>query len=135
MVGFQQSRLLEDGQTVTRLEAKDYFSFASPQPRRLGLVQVQGRVTLFRISDEIWHVLAETQGQCRVDLDQLPGFDTKAKMELFKVGPTLQNEPALPTLLTPDRLSIPPGAGKRLFRLQLADRARVAVTAGCSLSN
>ena len=120
--GFKESRLLEDGQTVTRLEAKDYFSYACSQRRQIGPVEVQGRVTLFRVSEKTWHILAETQGDCLIDLHQFPGFSAEAKVakiELSELGQSLQSARTLPTVAVADRLIIPAGTGMRLLRLQL----------------
>ena len=120
--GFQQSCLLEEGQTVTRLEAKDYYSYACAERRQIGPVEMQGRVTLFRMSDKVWHILAETQGECLLDLNQMPGFPAAAKgstLRLSELGPSLQDERALPTVVLAGRLTIPAGTGLRLLRLQM----------------
>lgn len=116
--GLRQSRLVEGGETVTRLETKDYYSYASPQYRQIGPVAVQGQVTLFRDSDKVWHIVAETQGPCVVDVRELAGSESKTKWELSVVGQATEGKRAVPGALVANSLTIPAGAGLRLFRLQ-----------------
>jgi hypothetical protein len=76
-----QSRLVEDGQVVTRVEAPGYHSLQTPDRRVSGPISTQGRLTVFERESGHWHVLAESTEESSVDMCVLAGTNfTKSRL-------------------------------------------------------
>ena len=115
--GFQQSRTIEDGNVITRIATKGLFSVESKARRRIGPVELQGRLTVFEASPGRWHLLAETQGESTVNMQKLTDHAPRrcSLVELADDGTpgreVLRDVPGCKVLL-------PAGSGMRLFEVR-----------------
>jgi hypothetical protein len=76
-----QSRLVEDGQVVTRVDAPGYHSLQTPDRRVSGPISTRGRLTVFEREPGRWHVLAECTEESSVDMCALAGTNfTKSRL-------------------------------------------------------
>ncbi len=114
--GFRQSRTIEQGNVITRIEAKGLLSVESKARRRIGPVELQGRLTVFEATPGRWHLLAETQGESSVDMRKLTGQAKRCSLvELADDGaPERDVAPDVPGC----KVMLPAGSGIRLFEVR-----------------
>ena len=76
-----QSRLVEDGGVVTRIETDGYLRVQTDRDRAVGPVELSGVVTAFdlpkdpwHIPQDRWHILLEKTERCAIDVESLLGL-------------------------------------------------------------
>ncbi|MHB8972054.1 MAG: glycoside hydrolase [Pirellulaceae bacterium] len=112
-----QSRLVEGGQIVTRVDAPGYHSLQTLGHPMPGPISTTGRLTVFEYEPGRWHILAESTAEASVDMRVLAGADY-AKTRLIALDDEGSDRETLPAAAGTDgRVRIPGGTGLRLFRV------------------
>ena len=117
--GFRQSRTIEKGNVVTRIEAKGLLTVESKERRRIGPVEVQGSLTAFEAAPGRWHLLAETQGESTVDMRELAAPAVPKRCSLVKLAADGATTKELAPDLPGCKVVLPAASGLRLFGVQM----------------
>ena len=116
--GFRQSRIIEKGNEVTRIEAKGLLTVESKERRRVGPVEVKGSLTAFEAAPGRWHLLAETQGESTVEMRALTAPAVPKLCSLVELTADGATTKELAADLPGCKVVLPAGSGLRLFGVQ-----------------
>jgi hypothetical protein len=117
--GLSQSRLLEDGQVVTRITSKGFQLLQSPVRRRAGAIEVAGRLAVYAIEAGQWGCTVESAEPAAIDLAGLVGRAAAGRCRVFPVGAAAGRGPALAGAVTEGVLHLEGGPGLRVFAIDL----------------
>jgi hypothetical protein len=116
----QQSRLLEDGQIVTRIQAPGFRVLECPVPRQEDGLAVNGRLAVYELAPDQWGCTLESAAPASVDLGRLAGRRQAAHCRIFTVGENGQRDRELTGAADNGVLTLPGGPGLQVFALDLA---------------
>ncbi len=112
--GFRQSRTMEGGQAVTRIEAPGFRSLQTTALRRSGALQVAGALAVYSLAPGQWGCLVESGKPCSIDLGQIiPGRGCR----VFAVGANGERGEQIATVRPNGTLRIPGTPGLRTFAI------------------
>ncbi len=83
--GVRQSRLMENGVAVTRIEAPEFRSLEADRPVRDAIIESPGLLNVFKVDDGRWNILVRGAGDCGVNLRTLDGFPAEKPYRLVRV--------------------------------------------------
>jgi hypothetical protein len=117
---FEQSRLLEDGQVVTRLRTPGYQVLECAVRRQEGGLAVNGTLAVYQLGAEQWGCTLESADSATVDLVRLVGRRAAATGRVFAVGEQGQRDRELDGAIRDGTLTLPGGPGLQVFALDFA---------------
>ena len=128
--GFQQSRTIEEGNLVTRIEAKGLLAVQSNQRRHIGPVEVQGSLTAFEAAPGRWHLLAQTQGESTVDMRDLVAPSVLKRCSLVELAADGSTAKELARDVPGCKVVLPAASGLRLFGVIVTRSASEGTSSG-----
>ncbi len=117
-----QSRLLEDGQPVTRLQTAGFQVLGGAVRREENGLAVNGTLAVYQLGPEQWGCTLESAESAGVDLARLLGRRAAAACRVFAVGENGQRDREVDGAVRKGVLTLPGGAGLQVFALDLAPR-------------
>lgn len=117
--GIEQSRLMEDGQVVTRIRAPGFELLQSPTRRREGALEVAGTLAAFALDAGQWGCTVESVEPCAIDLGRLVGRKAVAGCRVYPVGALGERGAELAGAVAGDTLRLAGGPGLRVFAIEL----------------
>ncbi len=112
---FLQTKIIDSGVVVTKIESDSIYSVETDVTRKVGAITTKGRITVFKIAQNCWRIVAETPGS-----NSEINFNSIAKnkalnlcnlSQLNNEGKRIKNEGRMPA----NKIIIKAGAGIRLY--------------------
>jgi hypothetical protein len=113
--GFLQSKTLDKGVVITKIESDSLYSVETEALRTIGAITTKGRVTVFKSSVKSWRIVAETpESETQINLNAIIKSKAPAVCTIYALdeeGKRVKELGKMPA----NRIKIRPGIGIRLY--------------------
>lgn len=113
-----QSRVIEDGQVVKRIETSEFRQYETERRRTVGPVELEGSFTAFAMPEGNWQLVLDPDRLYKIDVVELTGWPQDTDISVYELDELSVRRRIVPVEVSHGSIQLRSGHGERFFSIE-----------------